>query len=294
MAHTPVLMVHGGAGRYPEQDRDAAVAACEQAARRGWAVLREGGSALDAVQAAVMALEDNPLFNAGTGSVLNIQGRVEMDAAIMDGSRLAAGAVAAVSAVRNPVCLARALLEQGETVMRVGPAAESFAREQGIVGLEPDELITARQHRRWQEAHGDQDHVDHETVGCVALDALGRLATATSTGGLFNKPAGRVGDSALIGCGTYADERGAVSCTGQGEAIIRSALAMRALGALAPGVDPQQAARQALHWLAQRTGAEAGLILLDHEGRGAIIHNAPNMAHCRIEGQGEGQLSCGL
>ncbi|MFN2348695.1 MAG: isoaspartyl peptidase/L-asparaginase, partial [Thioalkalivibrio sp.] len=134
--------------------------------RRGWAVLREGGNALDAAQAAVMALEDNPLFNAGTGSVLNIQGRVEMDAAIMDGSRLAAGAVAAISAVRNPVSLARAILEQGDTVMRVGPAAEAFGREQGIEGLAPDELITPRQHQRWQEAHGDQDQVDHETVGC--------------------------------------------------------------------------------------------------------------------------------
>jgi len=291
MANTPVLMVHGGAGRYPEQDREAATAACEQAARRGWVVLREGGSALDAVQAAVMSLEDNPLFNAGTGSVLNVQGRVEMDAAIMDGSRLTAGAVAAVSAVRNPVALARVILEQGDTVMRVGSAAEVFAREQGIELLDPDELITARQHRRWQEAQG---HEDHETVGCVALDARGRLAAATSTGGLFNKPAGRVGDSALIGCGTYADERGAVSCTGQGEAIIRSALAMRALGALAPGMGPEQAARHALHWLAQRTGAEAGLILLDHQGEGAVIHNAPNMAYCRIEGPGEGRLSCGL
>ncbi|ACL71652.1 peptidase T2 asparaginase 2 [Thioalkalivibrio sulfidiphilus HL-EbGr7] len=282
---SPVLLVHGGAGRYPEaDDRAGALEGCEAAAREGWAVLRAGGSALDAVQAAVMALEDDPRFNAGSGSVLNAEGRVEMDAAIMDGSTVRAGAVAAVTTLRNPVAAARRVLEEGRTVLRVGPAAEAFARAQGLEAVEPAALITPRQQARWQAAH--------ETVGCVALDAQGRLAAATSTGGLFDKPPGRVGDSALIGCGTYADERGAVSCTGQGEAIIRAALAMRVLSGLGADADPQAVARQALLWLAQRTGAEAGLILLDHQGRSAVVHNAPYMAFCRIEG--EGRMSRGL
>jgi L-asparaginase / beta-aspartyl-peptidase len=281
----PVLIVHGGAGRHPGTGQDAVLAGCEAAARRGWTVLREGGSALDAVEAAVMALEDDPVFNAGAGSVLNAEGRVEMDASIMDGSTVSAGAVAAVSTVRNPVALARRILSEGRTVLRVGAAAEAFAREQGLEAVAPESLVTARQRTRWREAH--------ETVGCVALDGSGRLAAATSTGGLFDKPPGRVGDSALIGCGTYADERGAVSCTGDGEAIIRAALAMRALSGLAPDAGPEEAARRALHWLAGHTGAEAGLILLDHEGRSAVVHNAPHMSFCRIEGDGVGRVSRG-
>jgi L-asparaginase / beta-aspartyl-peptidase len=282
----PVLIVHGGAGRHPGTGQDAVLAGCEAAARRGWTVLRHGGSALDAVEASVMALEDDPRFNAGTGSVLNAEGRVEMDASIMDGSTASAGAVAAVSAVQNPVALARRILSEGKTVLRVGAAAEAFARDQGLKAVDPESLVTARQQARWREAH--------ETVGCVALDGSGRLAAATSTGGLFDKPPGRVGDSALIGCGTYADEHGAVSCTGNGEAIIRSALAMRALTGLSTGAVPEQAARRALNWLAQRTGAEAGLILLDHQGRSAVVHNAAHMAFCRIEGEGEGRASRGL
>jgi L-asparaginase / beta-aspartyl-peptidase len=286
LSASPVVIVHGGAGRYPKEMRPEALAGCEAAARSGWTVLRTGGSALDAVQAAVTALEDDPCFNAGTGSVLNDRGMVEMDASIMDGSSLNAGAVGAVSTIRNPVRLARLILDQGATVFRVGPAAEAFAREQGIKPVDPHSLVTARQQARWDE--------NHETVGCVALDARGRLAAATSTGGLFRKPPGRVGDSALIGCGTYADERGAVSCTGNGDAIIRAGLALRALFCLSSDAGPQQAAERALHWFAQRTGAEGGLILLDHRGAGAVVHNAPGMAFCRIDGEGEGRVSCGL
>lgn len=285
MSH-PALIVHGGAGRYADAGRDGAVAGCEAAARRGWAVLRGGGSALDAVQTAVMVLEDDPRFNAGTGSVLNVRGAVEMDASIMDGARLAAGAVGAVSRVRNPVRLARLILDEGTSVFRVGPAAEAFAGTRGLEMVDPRTLISTHQRNRW--------HAAHETVGCVALDARGHLAAATSTGGLFDKPEGRVGDSALIGCGTYADDRGAVSCTGNGEAIIRAGLALRVLSALTPGTTPQVAAEQALNWLARRIGAEAGLILLEPGAGCAVAHNAPGMAFCRIEGPGEGSMSSGL
>jgi L-asparaginase / beta-aspartyl-peptidase len=288
MGGGPVVLVHGGAGRYPEAQRDAALAGCAAAARRGWALLQEGAAALDAVQAVVMALEDDPNFNAGTGSVLNARGAIEMDASIMDGSTLAAGAVAAVSTVRNPVQLARLILEEGTTVFRVGSAAEAFARERGLEAVAPETHITQRQQERWRQAREQP----HETVGCVALDTRGRLAAATSTGGLFDKPPGRVGDSALIGSGTYADERGAVSCTGHGEVIIRAGLALRALSALSAGTGAQAAARRALDWLVRRTGGEAGLILLDHRGESAVAHNAPCMAYCRIDA--EGRLSCGL
>ncbi|MFU8778954.1 MAG: isoaspartyl peptidase/L-asparaginase family protein, partial [Roseovarius sp.] len=218
MQTAPVLIVHGGAGRHPEAEHEDVLAGCEAAARRGWMVLRDGGSALDAVQVAVMALEDDPRFNAGTGSVLNARGRVEMDASIMEGSGLAAGAVGAVSTVRNPVQLARLILDQGETVLRVGPAAEDFAREQGLEAVDPDTHVTDRQRARWHDAH--------ETVGCVAMDELGRLAAATSTGGTKGKLQGRVGDSAVAGAGNYADNAGAtVSCTGHGEDFMRTALA---------------------------------------------------------------------
>ncbi|OOG23290.1 peptidase T [Thioalkalivibrio denitrificans] len=284
MREGPILLVHGGAGRYPEGQGEAALAGCEAAARRAWVLLRDGGTALDAVQAAVMALEDDPSFNAGTGSVLNSEGSVEMDASIMDGSTLTAGAVGAVGTVRNPVQLARMVLDEGHTVLRVGPAAETFARQQGLEAVSPEVHVTPRQKARWRQAH--------ETVGCVALDRRGRLAAATSTGGLFDKPPGRVGDSSLIGCGTYADERGAVSCTGQGEVIIRAGLALRVLSALQADTGAEEAAQRVLRWLERRIGGEAGLILLSHRGERAVVHNAQGMAWCCIDA--EGRLESGV
>ena len=213
MTTQPTIIVHGGAGRIPKAKLPQMRAGCRQAASIGWEALAQGKSALHAVECAITALEDNPLFNAGTGSTLNSLGEVEMDAAIMDGSSLAVGAVAAVKGIKNPIQLARKVLDDQRHILLVGEGALRFARHAGISTCPPETLIVPEQKRRWAEKHG--------TVGCVARDQAGKLAAGTSTGGIFDKLPGRVGDSPLPGCGTYADDTAAASCTGNGEAIIR-------------------------------------------------------------------------
>lgn len=262
-------MVHGGAGGRAGEDLTAQRRGCVDAAGCGWAVLRAGGSALDAAEAAVRCLEDNPLFNAGTGAVLNSLGQVELDASLMDGLTLRAGAVAAVRRIRNPVTLARKLLDAGVHVLLAGDGANRFATQAGIAECGELALIVERQRERWHARHG--------TVGAVALDAQGRLAAATSTGGLFDKLPGRVGDSALIGAGTYADRQVAVSCTGTGEAIIRTALAKTVVDRAQSGAELGTAVQLALCYLQQRTGAEAGLIAVDGRGRIAFARNTAHM-----------------
>jgi beta-aspartyl-peptidase (threonine type) len=245
-----------------------------RAADAGWAVLAAGGSALDAVIAAVVVLEDDPHFNAGLGSVLTEDGVVELDASVMEGTGLRAGAVGAVAGVANPVRLSRALLEEGREVLLVGAPAAERARARGLRTVAPEALVTAAASRRWRrggEARG-------ETVGAVARDRHGRLAAATSTGGLSGKRRGRVGDSAVIGAGTYADDRvGAGSATGPGEAIIRLGLVRVGLEQLASGANAAAAARAALDVLRERLGAAAGLILADPDGRIGVAHTTPSM-----------------
>lgn len=279
MGALPLIVVHGGAGAIPGPVIPHMIAGCREAARRGWEVLGEGGSAVAAAEAAVVALEDNPLFNAGTGSVLNSEGEVEMDAAIMDGSTLRIGAVAAVGGIKNPVALARKILEDGRHLLLAGEGARLFARRIGLAECDPRSLITDEQLRRWRSKHG--------TVGCVALDRSGNTAAATSTGGTFDKLPGRVGDSPLPGCGTYADENGAASCTGDGEAIIRVLLAKTALDFLLAGFDPADAARRAISRLEEKTGCRAGLILLDRHGRFGYARNTAAMPICALSRQGE-------
>lgn len=278
MAFPPCIIVHGGAGSTAGgQDLDWRLAGCREAALSGWRLLAAGGTALDAVEAAVTVLENNPLFNAGTGASLNADGVVELDASIMDGTRLAAGAVAAVQGIRNPVHLARKILDDGRHVLLAGPGAARFAREAGIEPCAPETLVVESQRLRWQARHG--------TVGCVARGADGEFAAATSTGGLFDRLAGRVGDSALIGCGTYAHSRGGVSCTGIGEAIIRTVLAKAAADRLADGVAAPAAARTAIDGFARTTGSEAGLILIDADGAVGFAHNARCMPVCAVLGE---------
>jgi beta-aspartyl-peptidase (threonine type) len=249
----------------------ARLAGCTAAAQSGWLILEHGGSALDAAEAAVRALEDNPLFNAGTGSTLNGLGNVEMDAAIMDGKSLRAGAVAAVSRIKNPVALARRVMEDGRHVMLACDGALFFAREIGFPECSPESLIVESARKRWRESHG--------TVGCVALDGSTGLAAATSTGGTFNKLPGRVGDSPLPGCGTYADEFSGVSCTGDGEAIMRVVLAKTAAELIRLGAEPSVAAQQAIELLGNKTGATGGLIIIDCYGR---IGHARNTSHMPV------------
>jgi beta-aspartyl-peptidase (threonine type) len=269
----PSIIVHGGAGPIKDDSLPRRLEGCEAAARAGWQILQAGGSALDAAEAAAVVLEDNPLFNAGTGSTLNSLGQVEMDAAIMEGRSLRAGAVAAVSGIKNPIKLARRVLEDGRHVLLAGDGASSFARGIGFSLSEPDELIVERERKRWQSKHG--------TVGCVAFDAQGELVVATSTGGIFNKLPGRVGDSPLIGCGTYADQWGAASCTGEGEAIIRSVMASRAVGFLKEGGGPEKAAASAVELLEdKRIGATGGIILIDRFGNIGHARNTSHMPVC--------------
>ena len=258
------IVVHGGAGADPNDGPDELRDGMRAAALAGWRALGGGGRAVDAVEAAVRALEDHPRFNAGRGSVLTAAGTIEMDASIMDGERLACGAVAAVSRVANPVTLARRVMEDDRHVLLVGDGAHAFARAVGLPDCDPMLLTTDRQRKRLAA------HVDDNggTVGAVAIDRHGTIAAATSTGGMIGKRPGRVGDSPLIGCGTYADNRlGGVSCTGSGEAIIRVVLASRTLDRLAQDGDPDAAARAAVELLVKEGRGEGGLILVDPRGR---------------------------
>lgn len=272
------IIVHGGAGRVGPESLDARKQGCRAAADVGYGILQQGGSALDAVEAAVIELENNPLFNAGTGSTLNRDGQVETDAAIMDGATLHAGAVAAVSGIRNPITLARRVLDASPHIVLAGSGALEFAIKQGITPCDPADLVVPAQQQHWQHEHG--------TVGAVARDSEGRLAAATSTGGIFDKLPGRIGDTPLIGCGTYADEFAAVSCTGRGEDIIRVTLARKASWLLAQGAKSKIAAERAMQEFAARTQSEAGLIVVDRRGQVGYARNSAHMPVCAIDSRG--------
>lgn len=272
----------------------------------GWKLLSAGGSALDAVEAAIVALEDDPIFDAGIGSHLNRDGRVQLDAIVMDGATLKAGAVAAVERIRNPIRLARRVLEKSEHMMLVGVGAEQFASETGIELCSPDDLVLERERTAWhrclEDSHAAEHHVGHEagTVGAVALDSAGSLFAATSTGGTCCKLPGRVGDSPLIGCGCYADtETGGVSCTGHGEGIMKIVMAKMAVDLLrdpkmlaphrkdADGSGIGEAVADAcVRKLAHRARSSGGLILLDREGRPAAAFNTTRMAYGFVEPSG--------
>ena len=278
MARVPSIIVHGGAGADPTDGVDELRDGVRAAAEAGWRILSAGGRALDAVESAVRTLEDLPRFNAGRGSVLNSTGAVEMDASIMDGDRLDCGAVAAVTRIANPIALARRVLEDGRHILLVADGALAFARAAGVPECDPRTLVTERQLRRWNAARPAADAALKGTVGAVALDRHGTSAAATSTGGTLGKLPGRVGDSALIGCGTYADSSlGAVSATGDGEAIIRVVLARRALDYLKDADDPQYAAPVAVDLLVAEGRGGGGLILVDWRGRTAYAQSTPFM-----------------
>ena len=274
----PSIIVHGGAGPIRDDSLPVRLEGCRAAALTGWRILQRGGSALDAVEAAVVALEDNALFNAGTGSALNSLGRVEMDAAIMEGQSLRAGAVAAVSGIKNPIKLARRVMEDGRHVLLAGAGASLFAQQIGFPECAPAALVVDREIKRWESKHG--------TVGCVAFDAGGALAVATSTGGIFDKLPGRVGDSPLIGCGTYADDNGAASCTGHGEAIMRLVLAKTAVGFLRDGQAAQNAADGAMGELATKVKSTGGVILMDRLGNVGYARNTSHMPVCSVTAGG--------
>lgn len=293
--HTSII-VHGGAGvldpeRIPRCREGVAIAA-----RAGWAILDAGGSALDAVEAAVRVLEDDGEFNAGYGAVLNRDGVVEVDAAIMDGA-LRAGAVAAVPWLRHPVTLARRVLEEGRHILLAGDGALAFAREHGIGPELPGSMITPRARGRWEEEKAGrvEPSATGDTVGATARDRHGGIAVACSTGGISYKRPGRVGDSPLVGAGLYAlDGAGAATATGHGESILRVVMCKAAVDALASGAEAGAAATAAIEALARnpviaREGHTAGVILVDARGSVAQARNAQVMPWAAIvDGRAEG------
>ena len=283
----PVLLVHGGAWDIPSDEIAAHTRGVTRAAMVGFDLLREGAAALDAVEAAVTVLEDDETFDAGLGSFLTADGRVQLDALMMDGATLRAGAVACVERLRNPIQAARLVLERSPHVYFVGAGAEEFARQQGLTLIENHELVIDRERERLHAAQararaGIEDQTftgnQHDTVGAVALDLAGNLAAATSTGGTLNKTPGRVGDSSVIGSGGYADNRSAAaSLTGWGEPIMKLVLAKWAVDRV-PLLGPEQAAEDAIAYLYSRLQGHGGMILLAPGGRYGIAHNTPRMA----------------
>lgn len=277
------LMIHGGAGLLkgvPEQQQQAYHASLHTILASGKEMLEKGGSAFDTVEHCVMLLEEDPLFNAGRGSVLNEEGSVEMDAALMDGATLKAGSVAGIRNVKFPIHLARLVSEQTEHVMLIGSGAQEFARSQNIVFEDDAYFLTEHRKKQWEEAK-KQDRVvlDHDTakseekkfgtVGAVARDTQGNLAAATSTGGIVNKKFGRVGDSPIIGAGVYADNRTcAVSATGYGEQFIKTVLSKTVSDIIYfKKVDAQTAADEGIQYLVDSVKGLGGIIVIDSEGR---------------------------
>lgn len=295
----PVLLIHGGAWAMP----DDAIAAHENGIRNalstGWDILSRGGSALDAVQAAITVMEDDDTFDAARGSFLTRDGRVQCDALLMSGADLRAGGVASVERVRNPIAAARLVLDQSPHIYFTGTGAERFVLQHGMALIDNTELIVPRERERLMrfqqaelaghpdttfsgspgEAPSPSAQESHDTVGATALDLHGNLAAGTSTGGTLSKAPGRVGDSSLIGCGCYADNlSAATSLTGHGEPIMKLVLGKWAVDRVAAGSTPQQAANASIDYLYGRLQGHGGIILLGPDGQIGIAHNTPRMA----------------
>ena len=287
MKNNSVLLVHGGAWAIPDEMVEAHLDGVRAAMAAGWSVLNKGGSALDAVEEAVAIMENDEAFDAGRGSFLNRDGKVQLDALIMDGATLRAGGVGCVEHIANPVRAARKVLGESPHVYFVAEGAERFAQEHGIPLCENEDLIIPREIERLRTLQSSTTKteelfaptISHDTVGAVALDTSGNIAAATSTGGTLNKAPGRLGDSSLIGCGCYADNQSAaVSTTGWGEPIMKLVLAKWAADRVASGNLPQWVAAEAMNYLKDRVNGHGGIILLDAAGRFGLAHNTPRMA----------------
>lgn len=297
------IIVHGGAGNVTPDRAEIVQEGCREAALSGWRILQAGGSALDAVETAVRSLEDNPQYNAGTGACLTSDGNIELDAGIMEGHTLQVGAVACVELIKNPISLARKILES-RYVLLAGKGAQEYALERGIPMCELEDLVTERQYQIWLEKKtqaAKESNIKNEprhhrrevasiearedrygTVGAVAIDMAGHLAAATSTGGIPNQYPGRVGDSPLVGCGFYADDNAAVSCTGDGEDFTRLLIAKRAADFVAHGETARDAAATAIAFLGAKATGTGGLIMVDRKGNIGFAWNSQNMKHAYI------------
>uniref|UniRef100_A0A4W5LAW1 Isoaspartyl peptidase/L-asparaginase n=1 Tax=Hucho hucho TaxID=62062 RepID=A0A4W5LAW1_9TELE len=288
----PVMVVHGGAWAIPDDMAKASVDGVKSAAIAGFLAMKRGGSALDAVELAVRALEDNPTFDAGHGAVLNTNGEVELDSIIMDGRTLAAGAVSSVKNIANPVSLARAVMEKTDHIMLTDRGANMFAESVGIPTVPTDALVTECERMEWEKAKNYGVGVKelfnsqwgHDTVGAVAVDCSGNVACATSTGGIRNKMVGRVGDSPIIGSGGYADNlTGAVSCTGHGESILKVTLARLILFHMEQGKGAPEAVEVSLRYMGDRVQGGGGAILVSRTGEWAAKFTTERMAWAAVE-----------
>jgi beta-aspartyl-peptidase (threonine type) len=292
----PGIIVHGGAYDIPERFVDANLTGCRRAAESGFEVLRAGGTSVDAVEQAVAAMEDDPTFDAGRGSVLNQAGYVEMDAIIMDGRTLRSGGVAALRHIANPVRVARRVLEDTPYSLLAGDGALHFATESGFRECSEEDLLVGRELEDYREfvrtgVLKTREYFSGQagdTVGACALDSSGNLACATSTGGIPRKMPGRVGDSPLVGSGAYADNTlGAASATGWGEAIMSVVLSKTCLDLLERSGDAMEAARGAVGVLESRTKSFGGVILVDPKGSIGYHHNTPKMAFAFVSDGGD-------
>ncbi len=283
------FIVHGGAWDIPDTMLEDHRHGVKNALRIGWEILEKGGSGVDAVEKAIRYLEDDPTFDAGKGSFVNALGEIELDASMMNGTTFRCGAVGSVQNIRNPISLARLVMDKSEHVLITGIGAVRFARENGIQQCKSDDLLVGRELQRWKELQGKKTFstkdafkgkLPSDTVGAIALDKDGNIVAGTSTGGTPNKYPGRVGDSPLIGCGTYADSTvGAVSCTGWGEAIIKVALAKTIVDQMEiNGDDPDAAAKIGIEKLKKKADGFGGVIVLNKNGRPAVAFNTPRMA----------------
>ena len=282
-----VIIVHGGAWKIPIDIEKPCLEGVERAAKLAMNCLLNDNSALDAVEEAVKLMEDNPTFDAGVGSVLNADGEIELDAAIMDGKTLNAGAVAAVRYIKNPISLARSVMENSNHVFLVAGGASKFATLQGFKKF--DGLVMKRELDRWKNLHEKYKGTmkfsnESGTVGAVAIDSHGNIAAATSTGGVPFKLPGRVGDSCLIGCGLYADNKvGGVSATGYGESIIKIGLSKVVCELLETGLGAQKAAEGSIKRLENKIKGRGGVIVLDKEGNVGFSYNTPKMASAYMD-----------
>jgi L-asparaginase / beta-aspartyl-peptidase len=273
------VLVHGGAGDVPDERVARHVDGCRNAARRAAERLASGGSALDAAELAVRVLEDDPVFNAGTGACLTADGEIELDACIMEGVSLRAGAVCALPPFQNPIAIARAVLEEGTHVLYAANGAGAFARAHGFLPVSQAALETeaAREKLAVALAAGKVLSWAGGTVGAVVRDRNGSVVAATSTGGTVGKKQGRVGDSPIVGAGTFADENGAASATGHGEGILRITLTRELVRRLATGEEPESAARAMIEDLTRRIGSTAGVISVSKDGALALARSTRTM-----------------
>lgn len=296
---SPALVIHGGAGNMrpdpAHAQRDSlATAALKDALEAGYAILENGGTAMDAVVAAIVLLEDNPVFNAGKGAVMTAEGTHELDASLMDGKTLGAGAVAGVKHVKNPIRAARMVMEKSPHVMLTGAGADAFALGAGLDSVPNDYFITPQVRKSWENSRvkGSGHHRGTTrkfgTVGAVAIDAQGNIAAGTSTGGMMNKAYGRIGDSPVIGAGTYADNSTCgVSCTGHGEYFIRAGVAKEISDRMAFGGQTlEEAAREVVHEKLPEMGGRGGIIALDGEGHIVMEFNTPGMFRGSVDAAG--------